>query len=209
MGADKMLVKPMQTRALIQSIEKLLESHQARLKKLEKSGVAASLAAGFAAGVAAGKLDKPAPVKAGKKGLRRVRRETHGKDSNAQAQKAGPEEVGRQKLLTAPQTRDIPPARNLRPDLVLAFRTPSEAKEEASAVSCFPLRPTASAHFLSSPRNCGKLANLNKDGPKVVENTWLNHPDQTRRIEVDSKKPLRRYDEGLSNLTVTSIESIF
>ena len=66
MGADKMLVKPMQTRALIQSIEKLLESHQSRLKKLEKSGVAASLAAGFAAGVAAGKLDKTAPAKAGK-----------------------------------------------------------------------------------------------------------------------------------------------
>ena len=64
MGADKMLVKPMQTRALIQSIEKLLESHQSRLKKLEKSGVAASLAAGFAAGVAAGKLDKTAPAKA-------------------------------------------------------------------------------------------------------------------------------------------------
>ncbi len=63
MGADKMLVKPMQTRALIQSIEKLLESHQSRLRKLEKSGVAASLAAGFAAGVAAGKLDKTAPAK--------------------------------------------------------------------------------------------------------------------------------------------------
>ena len=62
MGADKMLVKPMQTRALIQSIEKLLESHQARLKKLEKSGVAASLAAGFAAGVAAGKLQETTPL---------------------------------------------------------------------------------------------------------------------------------------------------
>ena len=60
MGADKMLVKPMQTRSLIQSIEKLLESHQAKLKKLEKNGVAASLAAGFAAGVAAGKLNAPA-----------------------------------------------------------------------------------------------------------------------------------------------------
>jgi DNA-binding response OmpR family regulator len=62
MGADKMLVKPMQTRSLIQSIEKLLASHQAKLKKLEKGGVAASLAAGFAAGVAAGKLDTPAPA---------------------------------------------------------------------------------------------------------------------------------------------------
>jgi DNA-binding response OmpR family regulator len=68
MGADKMLVKPMQTRSLIQSIEKLLASHQAKLKKLEKGGVAASLAAGFAAGVAAGKLDTPAPAKAGEEG---------------------------------------------------------------------------------------------------------------------------------------------
>ena len=63
MGADKMLVKPMQTRSLIQSIEKLLESHQAKLKKLEKGGVTASLAAGFAAGVAAGKLKTPTPAK--------------------------------------------------------------------------------------------------------------------------------------------------
>ena len=49
MGADKMLVKPMQTRILIQQIEKLLETHQAKLKKLEDAGPAAGLAAGFAA----------------------------------------------------------------------------------------------------------------------------------------------------------------
>ena len=55
MGADKMLVKPMQTRSLIQSIEKLMENHQEKLKKLEKGGIAAGLAAGFAAGMAAGK----------------------------------------------------------------------------------------------------------------------------------------------------------
>jgi len=53
MGADKMLVKPMQTRVLIQQIEKLLESHLAKLKKLESAGVGAGLAAGFAAGMAA------------------------------------------------------------------------------------------------------------------------------------------------------------
>ena len=53
MGADKMLVKPMQTRALIQQIEKLLETHLAKLKKLESAGPAAGLAAGFAAGMAA------------------------------------------------------------------------------------------------------------------------------------------------------------
>jgi DNA-binding response OmpR family regulator len=62
MGADKMLVKPMQTRSLIQSIEKLLQTHQAKLKKLDKGGAAASLAAGFAAGVAAGKLEAPKTV---------------------------------------------------------------------------------------------------------------------------------------------------
>ena len=32
MGADKMLVKPMHTRVLLQQIEKLLESHEAKLK---------------------------------------------------------------------------------------------------------------------------------------------------------------------------------
>ena len=63
MGADKMLVKPMQTRALIQQIEKLLETHQAKLKKLESGGVAAGLAAGFAAGVAAGGVTKVTPAK--------------------------------------------------------------------------------------------------------------------------------------------------
>jgi DNA-binding response OmpR family regulator len=66
MGADKMLVKPMQTRSLIQSIEKLLESHQAKLKKLEKAGPAAGLAAGMAAGKTVAATPTPAkkPVKA-------------------------------------------------------------------------------------------------------------------------------------------------
>lgn len=73
MGADKMLVKPMQTRALIQQIEKLMENHQAKLKKLESGGVAAGLAAGFAAGIAAGGMSratatgKTNPQKSGKK----------------------------------------------------------------------------------------------------------------------------------------------
>jgi DNA-binding response OmpR family regulator len=39
-GADKMLVKPMQTRLLIQSIEKLMEKHAAKLARL--AGAAAS-----------------------------------------------------------------------------------------------------------------------------------------------------------------------
>ena len=69
MGADKMLVKPMQTRILIQQIEKLLETHQAKLKKLEAAGVGAGIAAGFAAGMAAASVGKPklvtkTPVKA-------------------------------------------------------------------------------------------------------------------------------------------------
>ena len=66
LGADKMLVKPTQTRSLIESIERLLESHAAKVKKLEDSaeGTKAALAAGFAAGLAsAGASAKPAPAK--------------------------------------------------------------------------------------------------------------------------------------------------
>jgi DNA-binding response OmpR family regulator len=62
MGADKMLVKPMQTRMLIQQIEKLLETHQAKLKKLESAGVGAGLAAEFVAGMAAGSAGKAKPA---------------------------------------------------------------------------------------------------------------------------------------------------
>ena len=62
MGADKMLVKPMQTRVLIGQIEKLLESHQAKMKKLESKGPAAAVAAGFAAGMAAANVT-PKPAK--------------------------------------------------------------------------------------------------------------------------------------------------
>ena len=63
MGADKMLVKPMQTRLLIQQIEKLLATHQAKLKKLESGGVAAGMAAGFAAGMASAAVGRPRPKK--------------------------------------------------------------------------------------------------------------------------------------------------
>lgn len=49
MGADKMLVKPMHTRALIQSIEQLLVSHQAKLKKLALSDSPAAPAKAMAA----------------------------------------------------------------------------------------------------------------------------------------------------------------
>ena len=63
MGADKMLVKPMQTRILIQQIEKLLETHQAKLAKLAAAGVGAGIAAGFAAGLAAAAVGTPKPKK--------------------------------------------------------------------------------------------------------------------------------------------------
>jgi DNA-binding response OmpR family regulator len=63
MGADKMLVKPMQTRLLIQQIEKLLETHQAKLAKLAAAGVGAGIAAGFAAGLAAASVGTPKPAK--------------------------------------------------------------------------------------------------------------------------------------------------
>jgi DNA-binding response OmpR family regulator len=65
MGADKMLVKPMQTRLLIEQIEKLLEQHLAKLKRLEMAGVSAGIAAGFAAGMASASVGtlKPASKK--------------------------------------------------------------------------------------------------------------------------------------------------
>ena len=63
MGADKMLVKPMQTRLLIQQIEKLLANHQAKLAKLEAAGVGAGIAAGFAAGLAAASVGTPKSAK--------------------------------------------------------------------------------------------------------------------------------------------------
>lgn len=44
MGADKMLVKPMQTRMLIQQIEKLMEKHAAKLARLADAAAASPLA---------------------------------------------------------------------------------------------------------------------------------------------------------------------
>ena len=71
MGADKMLVKPMQVPSLIRDLESLLEKHQEKIKKLEAKGAAAGLAAGFAAGMAAARpkgteveAKKPATKKA-------------------------------------------------------------------------------------------------------------------------------------------------
>jgi len=58
MGADKLLVKATHTRVLLQQLDKLFESHVAKLKKLESAGVGAGIAAGFAAGLAAAAAGK-------------------------------------------------------------------------------------------------------------------------------------------------------
>jgi DNA-binding response OmpR family regulator len=44
LGADKMLVKPMQTRLLIQQIEKLMEKHAAKLARLATAAAGSPLA---------------------------------------------------------------------------------------------------------------------------------------------------------------------
>lgn len=53
MGADKMLVKPMQTGVLLKQIEKLLDTHAAKLQRLANS----------AAAPAPSKVDAPKPAK--------------------------------------------------------------------------------------------------------------------------------------------------
>ena len=74
MGADKMLIKATHTRVLLQQLDKLFISHDAKLKKLESAGPAAGLAAGFAAGMAAASLEqaKPAPAAAKKTPAKRA-----------------------------------------------------------------------------------------------------------------------------------------
>ena len=53
-GADKMLIKPMQTRLLLQQIEKLLTSHQAKLAKAATDGSAGPKLVTVAAGASEG-----------------------------------------------------------------------------------------------------------------------------------------------------------
>jgi DNA-binding response OmpR family regulator len=62
MGADKMLVKPMQTRLLIQQIEKLMEKHAAKLARLAAAAASSPLATPPQAPKAAAKyaVKKPA-----------------------------------------------------------------------------------------------------------------------------------------------------
>jgi DNA-binding response OmpR family regulator len=66
MGADKMLVKPMQTRTLLEQIEALLEKH------LAQTGASASTLAKAAKKVAAKKVAKKAVKKAAKKAMKPV-----------------------------------------------------------------------------------------------------------------------------------------
>ena len=66
MGADKMLVKPMQTALLIQQLEKLLENHSAKLSRLSLAA-AGDPGSETASDKAAAK--KPAKKKATAKGL--------------------------------------------------------------------------------------------------------------------------------------------
>jgi CheY-like chemotaxis protein len=68
-GADKMLVKPMQTAALLRSIEKLLETHAAKLARLSTAAAApvAKPAKKSAPAKKAAASKKPAPKKAASK----------------------------------------------------------------------------------------------------------------------------------------------
>jgi DNA-binding response OmpR family regulator len=63
-GADKMLVKPMQTAVLIRQIEKLLDTHSAKLQRLANSAAAPSRGDATAAkAVAAAPAKKKSPAK--------------------------------------------------------------------------------------------------------------------------------------------------
>jgi DNA-binding response OmpR family regulator len=63
MGADKMLLKPMQTRALLQDIEKLLDSHSAKLRKIGSAAAGSALSEGAGKKGAGKKSAKKVPAK--------------------------------------------------------------------------------------------------------------------------------------------------
>lgn len=72
MGADKMLVKPMQTALLLKQIEKLLESHAAKLARISAAAAAPKAPAAKAAvktSVKTAKTATPAAKKASKKAV--------------------------------------------------------------------------------------------------------------------------------------------
>jgi len=67
MGADKMLVKPMQTAVLLRQIEKLLETHAAKLQRLSSAASKPAVAATKTAPVKAVAKKLPAKKSATKK----------------------------------------------------------------------------------------------------------------------------------------------
>jgi DNA-binding response OmpR family regulator len=81
MGADKMLVKPMQTRLLIQSIEKLMEKHSAKLARLANAAAASPLATPPKAPKVAKKAAKPAVKKVVAKKVVAAKKKTPAKKS--------------------------------------------------------------------------------------------------------------------------------
>ncbi len=62
-GADKMLVKPMQTAVLIRQIEKLLDTHSAKLQRLANSAAAPSSSDTTATKAASARARTAAPAK--------------------------------------------------------------------------------------------------------------------------------------------------
>ena len=88
MGADKMLVKPMHTRLLIQQIEKLMEKHAAKLARLAGAAAASPLATPPAAPAAAAKKAKPAAKKAAKKSSAKPAKKAVSKPAAKKATKA-------------------------------------------------------------------------------------------------------------------------
>jgi DNA-binding response OmpR family regulator len=102
MGADKLFVKATHTRVLLGQLERLFSSHEARLKKLETGGAAASLAAGFAAGMAA--AGQPVALVAGASSAQAVKKRTSTtstKKSTTSAKKsAAPKKSGVKKPMT-------------------------------------------------------------------------------------------------------------
>ncbi|HTV07882.1 MAG TPA: response regulator [Candidatus Aquilonibacter sp.] len=75
MGADRMLVKPMQTPVLIRQLEKLLESHAAKLAKISSAVAGKAAAKKSAAKRASKKL--PAKRALAKKPTRRTKKTGH------------------------------------------------------------------------------------------------------------------------------------
>ena len=86
MGADKMLVKPMHTRVLLQQIEKLLAAHETKLKIWSMPAPQTS-SAGTASVLLAGSTKTPVQKSAGKRAATRVVKPATGRARPAKAAK--------------------------------------------------------------------------------------------------------------------------